>query len=134
MRFALGILFALAPIAFAAPVPKECRRPSLSGHWEVVGARYHGAENPMHYGERWIYSPDGFFAKPSTPTEPSGRFAPVPGGADIWFDREEQPWHILTEFDEDTVKLAFPNDRTVRATDFGSETNLVVWTMKRLKE
>ena len=106
--------------ALAAPVPKELKNKRdldrIAGSWVVVAHCNGSGKIGPGDGSIW----DGV--------------AHVLGVADIWFDREIIPWHILTEFGEDTVKLAFPIDRTVRATDFGPETNLVVWTMKRVKE
>ena len=124
-------LFAL-PAAFAAPVPKELRKPTMVGKWVIVESVVWGREKPIHLGELWEYGADGSMTRSGHPA--SGRFEVRPGGVDIWFDGDPTRCLARTEFEGDMMKLAFPIDQAVRATDCAPANNRAVWTLKRIKE
>ena len=132
MRTLAVVLLLALPTAFAAPVPKELRKASIVGMWEVVVAATEGGELSEYKGKRWKFGRDGDLANPAYP---SGRYSRHPDGLDIWFDpRLANPSRALVECTGETLKLAFAKDRVSRATDFDPANNNVVYTFKRVKE
>lgn len=127
---AMLLLFAL-PTAFAAPVPKELRKASIVGTWEMTGMMVGEAKHVDSHGHRWCFGADGGFKNPAYST---GRYAVHPVGVDFWFGQETTPALALTELNGDTLRVAFPKDRAVRAADFVPANNNVVYTFQRVKE
>jgi hypothetical protein len=128
----LLLLIAAPAVAFAAPVPKELRKPTIVGAWAITGANVGGAEQPTYHGQRWTFGEDGSFANPAYK---SGSYSVQPGGVDFLFSRgEATPWLAAAEIDGETLKIAFPKARGGRAIDFSAANNNVVYTFRRIKE
>ena len=129
---ALAVLMLLAvSAASAAPVPKELRRQSVAGIWEITGMMIGDTKTVDSHGQRWYFAVDGGFKNHGYP---SGRYVVQPNGIDFWFGNAPALWPALTELDGDTLKVAFPKNQAVRATDFVPANNNVVYTFRRVKE
>ena len=126
-----ALMFLAVSSASAAPVPKELRRQSVVGTWEITGMVIGEAKPVDSNGQRWYFAKDGGFKNPGYPT---GRYAVQPNGIDFWFGNDATLWPALTELNGDTLKVAFPKNQTVRATDFVPANNNVVYTFQRVKE
>lgn len=131
MRALVALILLTLPTAFAAPVPKELRKASIVGTWEMTGMVVGEAEHVDSHGHRWCFGADGGFKNPGYST---GRYAVLPAGVDFWFGPAMVLWPALTKLDGDTLKVAFPKNQAVRATDFVPANNNVVYTFKRVKE
>ncbi len=131
MRTLVALLLLGVPTAIAAPVPKELRRQSVVGTWEVTGMMIGDTKAVYAHGQLWYFAKDGGFKNPGYPF---GRYVVQPNGIDFWFGNAAALWPALTELDGDTLKVAFPKNQTVRATDFVPANNNVVYTFQRVKE
>ncbi len=128
---AILMMFCTAFAAMAAPVPKELRKSTIVGTWELTGMVVGETKHVALHGQRWYFGADGGFKNHKGP---GGRYAVLPAGVDFWFDKDTPLWPALTELDGDTLKVAFPKNQAARATDFVPANNNVVYTFQRVKE
>ena len=130
MRPLISLVFASTALV-AAPVPKELRRASIVGTWEITGMMIGDTKTVDSHGQRWYFANDGGFKNHGYP---SGRYVVRPDGIDFWFGNAATLWPALTKLDGDTLKVAFPKNQAVRATDFVPANNNVIYTFRRVKE
>ncbi len=132
MRLAVAlILLGALPLLSAAPVPKELRKPALAGTWEITGTMIAGLEQVHYLGHQWNFGADGSF---SNTFHQTGTYTKQLGSLDVWFGQERLPGKALIDLDGDKLRIAFPQDRAKRATDFVPANNNVVYTFQRVKE
>ncbi len=133
MRFALAVLFFLAPIAIAAPVPKELKKNSIVGTWAVTTAVVGVQEQSAYNGQIWKFGSDGHLENPSYK---SGIYTVQSNGIDIGFGpgSGDSIWKAIFEVAGDTLKIAFPKTNATRAEDFVPANNNVIYSFKRVRE
>lgn len=137
----LALLLLFAAPAVAAPVPKELRKPSVVGTWELTHTNLWGAETALYKGQRWRFGTDGSFtiserlpgggyAKPRL----NGSYTIVAAGTDILFGESGMPAQSLTECVGTTLKLANTKKNGIRAADFRPHPDSVIYTFQRIEE
>ncbi len=141
VRIAIAFLMFTAPIALAAPVPKELRKSPLAGTWEITTTNLWGADTAQYNGQRWRFGTDGTFtigerqpgggyAKPRL----NGTFINGSAGLEILYGERGIPARTLSECEGAILRLANTKQNTVRAADLLPHPDSVIYTFKRIEE
>ena len=142
MRFTLAILFALAPMAFAAPVPKELKKTDLNriaGMWALTGScSATGTVSPSD-GGIWKFGADG----KATIIRKAGDEA---AGIKFAIDAASSPkafdwicpwgeWYGVYELTGDTftIYIRSKSDTKGRATELKPGDGVEMYSFKRLE-
>ena len=126
------MLAAALPV-LAAPVPKELKKNTIVGTWEVTAAVVGVQDQSAYNGQIWMFGADGHLENPSYK---SGTYAVQSSGVDIGFGPGpgDTIWKAIFEVAGDTLKIAFPKTNATRAEDFLPANNNVIYSFKRMRE
>jgi uncharacterized protein (TIGR03067 family) len=132
------ILLLVAPLAFAAPVPKEMKSNDeriILGTWEVTAFSSDGAEIARGKNTlRWRFEAEGRAAT-ANPTETAAVYKVHPKLAAKGFDwgTEDYPYRGLYELTGDTLKIAIScDDDLTRPLRLAPGPNLRYYEFKRV--
>ncbi len=141
---AIVLILLSAPIAAAAPVPKELKNSNqLEGIWEVVEFRMNGQETEVYKGARWkigkeaidIEYPEAIRARyPSVSNKINGVDPSASPKCLDYTNYLGQDRKAIYEIAGDKMILSIPTETPDRPKVFQADETNLYYTFKRVKE